>query len=279
MDYGKALTFFQEDEHWQEKVAIGVGVFLLSTLLGFALIGIIGYLIVTGYSLRLMENVRRGDPRPLPEWDQWGEDLVRGFKLAVVTFVWALPAILLSIPLAIGSAMADGGSGAGEFFGVSIILCGTCLLILYAFFVTVAQPGFTLAFMRDERISSGLEFTAVWRWVRAHLGETIIVALVIVLFSLLIMIAASVVGVILCIVGLLVTLPLAGFAIYIFQYHLYGQLGRMEPAVEGAAGARMLPAVFSDVAPAAPAEPAPPAAPPADLTPPSEDDTPTSQLG
>ncbi len=279
MDYGKALTFFQEDEHWQEKLAIGVGVFLLSTLLSVALIGIIGYLIVTGYALRLMENVRRGDPRPLPEWDQWGEDLIRGFKLVIVTLVWALPIILLSIPLTIGSAMADRGGSTAEFFGVSVILCGTCLLILYAFFVTVAQPGFTLAFMRDERITSGLEFTAVWNWVRAHLGETIIVALVIWLFSTLIMIAASVVGAILCIVGLLVTLPLAGFAIYVFQYHLYGQLGRLEPAIEGSASARMLPAVFGDVTPAAPSEPAPPAAPPAESTPPAPDDTPTDQLG
>ena len=38
MDYGKALTFITEDERWKEKIAIGVGVVLLSSVLTIVLI-------------------------------------------------------------------------------------------------------------------------------------------------------------------------------------------------------------------------------------------------
>ena len=75
MDYAKALTFLWEDPRWKEKVAIGTGVMLVSGLLMPVLIGFVGILIVMGYGVRVLQNVRDGNQYPLPEWDQWSEDL------------------------------------------------------------------------------------------------------------------------------------------------------------------------------------------------------------
>jgi hypothetical protein len=97
MDIGRALTFFTEDERWIEKTAIGTGVLLLSTLLSFVLVGVVGFFIVMGYGVRLLQNVRDGVNPILPEWDQWGDDLSRGFKLFVVQFIWALPILLIVV--------------------------------------------------------------------------------------------------------------------------------------------------------------------------------------
>ena len=96
MDIAKALTFITEDERWVEKLAIGVGIILVSGLLTPMLIGLLGFFIIAGYSIRLLQNVRDGQPRPLPEWNQWSEDFVRGFKIAVVTLIWALPIHFIS---------------------------------------------------------------------------------------------------------------------------------------------------------------------------------------
>ena len=99
MDIGRALTYFSEDERWVEKTAIGTGLLLISSLLLVALIGVLGYFILFGYLVRLLQNVRDDVHPVLPEWDRWGDDLVRGVKLVCVYVVWALPILLVSVPM------------------------------------------------------------------------------------------------------------------------------------------------------------------------------------
>ena len=91
MDIAKGLTFITEDEEYIRKLAIGVGLILISSLLSIVLVGILGFFILAGYGLRLLENVRDGVEKPLPEWDDWGGDLSRGFKYMIVTIIWAIP--------------------------------------------------------------------------------------------------------------------------------------------------------------------------------------------
>ena len=91
MDFVKALTFIPEDPRWKEKVAIGSAL----ALLGFLIVPVI---ITIGYCVRLTQNMRDGKQFPMPEWDDWSGDLVRGFKLAVVYAVWALPLTTLNVP-------------------------------------------------------------------------------------------------------------------------------------------------------------------------------------
>jgi hypothetical protein len=284
MDIGRALTFFTEEERWIEKTAIGALVILLSSLMSFVLIGVLGFFIVMGYSVRLMRNVQQGVRPVLPEWDQWGEDLVRGLKLFAVQFVWALPIILVVLPILFGAAIAENSRGAGETFGVLLILCGSCLSVLYGLFVALMQPGFTIAFARDEQISSGLQFTPIWQWTRTHLSDVVIVAIVYVVGSLIIGTVAGIAGAILCGIGLLVTLPLGQLVIYYFQYHLYGQLdpGVFAPGYSRAAAydtgfgtpsAPVAPVVTTHVEPEAPRPPVedtPSSPPPTDR--PADDD-------
>jgi hypothetical protein len=226
MDIGRALTFFTEEERWVEKTTIGTLVLLISSLLSVILIGMLGFFIVLGYGVRLMRNVRN-DVRPvLPEWDQWGDDLVRGLKLFVVYLVWALPMILLMVPFIFGAALADTRDSTAQAFGAILMICGGCLTVLYGIFYAVIQPGVTIAFARREEIKDGLQLTEIWQWTRANLSDVAIVAIVYVVGSLLIGLVASVVGAILCGIGLIVTLPLGQLIIYYFQFHLYGQLDR-----------------------------------------------------
>ena len=208
MEIGKAISFITEDPRWQQKVMIGTGVMLASMVLSVVLIGIVGLFIVSGYAVRLVQNVRDGATYPLPEWDQWGEDLQRGFKLAVVTFVWVLPAILLSIPSGIGSALAGSGSDSAQFVGVMMTICVSCLSVIYSLVVAVVWPGYTIAFARDERISSGLQFRNIVAWTRDNIGQVIVVALVIIVAGIAISLVSVIAGVLLCIIGLIVTIPL-----------------------------------------------------------------------
>lgn len=230
VDYAKSLTFITEDERWMEKLGIGTVVLIGSFLLSFILIGLVGFLIVAGYCVRLLQNVRDDHPKPLPEWDQWGDDLIRGFKLVVVSIVWALPSIILSIPLGIGNAMvANGGEDAVNVFGSMILLCGGCLTALYGLFVLLMTPGYSIAYARDEQISSGVQFSRILSWTRQNLSQVGVAVIVYLLASLVIGLVGGLGGLLLCIIGLVVTIPLATLVTYLFQYHLYGQLARAFP--------------------------------------------------
>jgi hypothetical protein len=233
MEISKSISFITEDPRWQQKLLTGTGVLVAATVLSPILIGLIGFVIAVGYSVRLMQNVRDGDPMPLPEWDQWGEDLARGFKLTVVTLVWIAPLLILAIPSGIGSALAGSRSDAAVTMGVMLSICGGCLSFLYSLFVFVMMPGFSIAFAEDERINSGLQFRKIWDWTRANSGQVVVVTLIYIAASIALSLLGAVIGVLLCIIGLLVTVPLASLLIYLIQYHLYGQLAYSFPMSGG----------------------------------------------
>lgn len=239
MDIGKALTFITEDERYLEKLGIGIALILISGVASIAFVGILGSFILLGYGLRLLKNVRDGVEKPLPEWDQWGDDLVRGFKLAVVGFVWALPLLVLAIPLAIGAGIADSGGDAAQVFGSLILFGASCLMALYGIFVAVMTPGYTIAFAKDETIRSGTQITEITRWTMQNIGQVVIAGLVSWAAGAVFGIVGMVGGLILCVIGLIVTLPLAGLVTTLFQQHLYGQLAREFPLNGGVSSAEM----------------------------------------
>lgn len=256
MEIARALTFFTEEERWIEKTTIGTLLLLVSSLLTVVLVGFLGFFILTGYGLRLMRNVQQGVHPVLPEWDQWGEDLASGGKLVVAMFLWTLPILVMMIPTVVGAAMADSG-GQAEFMGVMLMLCGSCITIIYGLFLALIQPGVTIAFARNEQISDAFQFTAILRWTREHISDILIVTIVYVVGSLIISTIASIVGTILCIVGLLVTMPLGMLITAYFQYHLYGQL---DPGTLGGgmASRRYESDYTSDFTPSGPATPSSP---------------------
>ncbi len=224
MDFIRALTFITEDERWKEKIAMGTVVALISGMLTVVLVGVLGIFIIMGYSLRLMQNVQRGDPKPLPEWDQWSEDLTRGFKLFIVTLVWSLPAVLVSLPVIFGSILASTDSDVAAVFGVSVIMLGACLSMLYAIFLYLVTPAFTVQFAEREQISDGLRVSDVWAWTRVRLGDVIMFLVAFIVASMVISTVGSIAGMVLCFVGLIVTIPLATLLTALYQYHLMGQL-------------------------------------------------------
>ena len=234
MDIGKAFQFIWDDERKVPKLATGAGVILGSFILSFILVGLAGFLIVAGYTVRLLQNVRDGNPTPLPEWDQWGEDLTRGLKFFVVGVVWAAPSIIIGI-VNTASGFAAGafdGDSVGAALGLFSLLL-SCLSFLYGIFLALVTPGFSLAFAEDEQIGSGLAFSEVLAWTRANIGQVVITALFTIVASIAVMIAAGIGTLVTCGIGIVVVLPLASLVLNLVRTHLYGQLGNLHPYGSG----------------------------------------------
>ncbi len=225
MDFGKAFTYMFEDPDWLRKVGIGTAVTLVGILFTPLLIGLIPLIAVIGYTVDVVRNVMRGDERPLPEWEDWGGFLSRGLKVFGATLVWALPAVLLIIPLAIGSALLDQSQGA-EGVGIAIVVCGSCLLLIWALFVTLLTPAIYARIAATDRFSSAFEFGKMWAFTRDNLGNVIIAILLVNIVAGLIAAVIAGLGVIALVIGLVVTIPFATLWQYLVQAHLFGQIAR-----------------------------------------------------
>jgi hypothetical protein len=224
MNIGKSCSFVFEDQRGLTNVGIGTLVLILSSLLSPILIGILGYFIVAGYALEVLRNVRKGDLYPMPEWrDRWGEWLVLGVKAAVAIFVWSLPAILVSIPMAFGFALLD-TNDASALIGL-LAACFSCLLFLWIVVVLLATPVIYIRLAETEELSSAFRFGDILSFTREHIGNVIVATIMYVIASLLVGLFGSIVGLILCVVGLFVTLPAAQFITMMIQSHLYAQIG------------------------------------------------------
>ena len=162
MDFGKAFTFMFEDPDWLRKLGIGTAVGLLGLLFMPFLIGLIPLIIVLGYTVDVLRNVMNGDERPLPEWSDWGGFMSRGFKVLAATFIWALPALLLVIPLGIGAALTRPGPGRRSNRHLRSSCCGSCLLLLWVLFVTLMTPAIYVRIAATDRFSSAFDFGQMW---------------------------------------------------------------------------------------------------------------------
>ena len=212
MDLGRSITYVFQDPRWLTKVLVG-GLLLF--------IPIVGWLVVAGYWLRLVRQVAQGTELPLPEWNDFGNDLVRGVKVVVVGVVWSLPLIILEGIASIASGVGSNSSGLNPFVGLGF--GASCLVFFVSLGVAFMQPLFVSRLAVTDSIASALDFTTIFNEAR-RVPTALLLALV---MSWAVGIAALV-GLIACIIGVVFT----AFAAYVMLAHVYGQVRR---EAEGAA--------------------------------------------
>jgi Protein of unknown function (DUF4013) len=225
MDFGKAFTFMFDDPNWLRKLGIGTLVGLLGIMLMPILIGVIPLIMVVGYTLDALRNVADGKEFPMPEWNDWGGFLVRGLKLTIAFVVWSLPIFIIMIPLFIGTALTGNQNGGGTAFGVLLISCSSCLLLMWGLFFLLISPAIYIRLSVTGRLGAAFELGKLWSLTRDNLGN-VILALVLTFIAGLIAAVIGSLGMLLLCVGFLVTAPLATLWQYLVQAHLFGQIGR-----------------------------------------------------
>jgi len=228
LDIGRAFTFGFEDEQWLTKLLIGALLLLLGFVFSFILIGVVAFFIISGYAIATARNVSRDEELPLPTWEDFSGMLVDGFRLLAATFVWSIPMFILYTPIAVLTIMADQNNGGvwAALLTITLLTCG-CLALIYGIFLFIISPILMWLIAAEERIGAALDVRRVIDILRSHLGPVVVVAIAIWVAQLL----ASLVGALLCGVGLLAT---SVWAVWV-QGHLVGQLGRLvtAPGVSG----------------------------------------------
>lgn len=221
MDIGKSFTYMFDDERWLNKVLIG-GLIGLVPILNLAL---------TGYMLRTLKNVRAGAARPMPEWDDLGNDWVKGLLVTVAGLVYALPLLIPFLPIVglivISGIAPDAGSGLSGAEAISNLLglvsAGLwCLAVPYILLIAAWMPAATANYALAGDFAAFFRFGEIWGLIRRNAGNYALVVLIYIVASQI----AGWVGALVLLVGAAFT----GFWAQLVYAYLLGQFLREEPS-------------------------------------------------
>jgi hypothetical protein len=213
MDIGKAFGFVFEDKDWIVKLLIAAGILLVGILFSWVLLipAIIAAALLAGYALEITRRVIRGQWDGLPEWANWGELIVDGLKVLVISFVYALPAILVSLCLSLPAAAAAEDA---EGLSVALNMFSSCLSIIWSIVISVLLPAAIAIFAATGDWTKAFRFGEVITLVRNNISLYLITFLMSWVASF-----VGGLGFLVCGIGWLVTAPYAQFV----TGHLYGQ--------------------------------------------------------
>jgi Protein of unknown function (DUF4013) len=224
MDFGKSFVYMFQDPNWFRKLLIGTLLVLAAILFSWLLVGLIPLLIVLGWAQVTLRNVLDGQEHPMPEWEDWGDFIVRGVKLGVAILIWLLPIFILILPMILGSALL-GNQSNGSAAGGVLIACASCLMLLWGIFVALISPAIYVRLAAFDRFSAAFEVGELWAFTRDNIGNVILALLLLLLVSWIAVPIIGLLGVIVCVVGLLVSLPFSSLWQTLVTAHLYGQIG------------------------------------------------------
>ena len=203
MDIGLAFSFPFQDKDWVKKLI------LASVIL---LIPVLGIIVVLGWTLAITRNVIQGEAEPLADWSDFAGFLTLGFKGFLVSLVYALPIIVISIPFGIFAGLVDDQSAEALIAFVSI--CFSCFSILYGVILAFIYPAAMGELAANDDLGAALNPARIFGLIRKAPNVYILTFLATIGAGFL-----SGLGVLLCFVGVLFTSAYA-YAVY---GHLFGQ--------------------------------------------------------
>ncbi len=206
MEFGKAFSFVFEDSNWIKKIVLAA---LIS------LIPLIGQIYLIGFGLEVGRRVIRRESPLLPDV-AFGECLGLGFKSFVIGLVYAIPAILLSLPITIVSVLAESGGSSADMepLIIAVSVCCTSLMVVYGIALWIWIPAAQGNFLATGNLGAAFRFSEIFALLKAAPG-----AYLLVLLGGLIGGFIAPLGTIACGIGVLLT----STYVVVFAGHLYGQ--------------------------------------------------------
>lgn len=238
LDIRRALEYLTEDPKVAEKLSLGA-VITLAPILNLA---------AFGYEVEVARRVARGEPQPLPDWNDLGRWWTQGAWLGLAYFVYGLPifgltlcGMLTAFTAIVFSAQSDSSRSsaglpvAGLFAGFIALIV---LAVLYGLLLSLLRPAMLAQYTQRNTFRSCFDWAAMWRFIRQDPGQYALLwgaeLALSVLISIPLFVVILVVSLLPLLGPLLVTVlaAVAGFVLLLFNGHLVGQLllGRPQPS-------------------------------------------------
>ena len=220
MDVGSAFTFMFDDEAWVKKLAIGGGIIISGLIFLPILIGLALLLVINGYILLTLKNVRDGRSIPLPEWSDFGDLFSKGLMVFAIWFVYHLPALIFLCLSSATNPIIVSQLGIGSEISDTlryIYFCFLCFEYTLFFLGSVMFPAALIRYAQYDTLGSAFHFREIFSFISGNIGNYIIVILLKMVAGLI-----AVFGFMLCFVGIF----FAGFWSILVGANLYGQLAK-----------------------------------------------------
>lgn len=160
MNLGYAVTYVFDDRKWFQKIAILIFFTVLASL-AIVGVGIPALVLVLGYMLRIARNVRNGLPRPLPEWDHWGDMFKDGGYLALAMTLYNLPLLVIVLFIwTVGTGMIATVLDAGQS-----LFASCCIVPIFFIYAAVVWPLLATAiteYMETNEVGAMYRFVHLW---------------------------------------------------------------------------------------------------------------------
>ena len=212
MDIGRSFTYVIEDEEWWKKVLIGAAL---------SLIPFIGQFYMMGYVLAAMKNVIAGRDVPLPEpLDDFGDKLVKGLLLAVITFIFFLPVTIVGACSSISPLFED---MIADPDAVRIVIpvwlgCFGCLSIILSIATALLLPFVWGKYAETGQFGEAFKLGEIFGMLKSNIGPAFVVLLVSAVAN-----ALASLGLIVCLIGMVFTVFYAQLVVAFLYGSLYRQ--------------------------------------------------------
>jgi len=182
IDLSQILLFPVKDSEARKQFLIGCAV----SLAGF-IVPIVPYLLLFGYAAQVAKRVLDDESPHMTAWDDWGRLLQDGARMFGVRMVYALPVLILALPMmAAGFAMpfiADNVNSSEvdaviAIFVLVMLLFG-CLLTVLSLPLGLIIPAAEMHAVAKNEFAAGFRFREWWGIFRANLGGFILALVVI----------------------------------------------------------------------------------------------------
>ena len=220
MDIGSAFTYVFDDEDWIKKVAIGGGIAIAGIiLLPVLLVGLLLFFPLAGYMIKVIQNIRDGEAKPLPEWDDFGGLFKTGFFVTLIAIIYQIPAIVFSCASALAQNAPAMTNLDSDMVGIVVTLgaCLSCVQIILSLAASILLPAAWIRYAQYETLGSAFQFGEIFNFISNNIGDYIITILLSWVASFI-----AFFGVILCLIGVFFTT----FWAILVSANLYGQLAR-----------------------------------------------------
>jgi hypothetical protein len=217
MDIGRSFTFITEDEDWLQKVLIGG---LIS------LIPIVGQFYMVGYAIQVIKATIEGREIPLPEVTQdFGDKLLKGLMASIIVFLYFLPVMIVGSVSGGGAAILSNALDDPDAAGAVAAIwssCLGCVSLVLGILISLFVPFAWSRYAESGQFGDAFKFGEIWNQLKDNLGP----ALIAILLSAAVGIAAGIIGLILCLFGSIFT----GFYAQLVTAFLYGSVYRQAKA-------------------------------------------------
>jgi hypothetical protein len=171
LEFGNCMSFFFRDPDWVKKLVLGSVFSLLSVF-------IVGVFFLAGYWVRLIRRSARGEPRPLPEWDDLGGIFSDG-ALAVGAYLgYLVPLIALMLLLSFGVVFLGGGN---EMNQAAVAVASVMFALFWSLVALAAMAYLPAALARlavERRMGAAFEIEENFKFIMRNRGNYVLAILI-----------------------------------------------------------------------------------------------------